>query len=332
MSREGWGLGRRLAFVVPVGLVAMTARPAYAQGAPPSAEAERRFDEGLAAANAGDYQAALHSFTDAYRDSPLPRILFDIAAAEEKLGRFAEAFSHYRLVAGDPRAEPNDRADATDHLHSLASRVGHVDLRAPSLAEVGVDGHPVEAARLGGLLDVVPGHHAITVRVDGAVRSAVIDVAAEQRVRVNIGTEPEAASTAPAATLEPDRRRPHVPAAQIATVAVVGALAIGAFSGGVYFAVASHDEASTAQNLRSGHADSSCAVMPDTRCSSLNSAINRQNDDAAWSNRLYVAGGVLAAGAVATWFLWPRPRARAAQWVVPAVSAKGFGLSVGGTF
>jgi hypothetical protein len=49
---------------------------------------------------------------------------------------------------------------------------------------------------------------------------------------------------------------------------------------------------------------------------------------------LYITGGVLAVGAVASWFLWPKRDAEHAStpWLAPMVGPARAGIGVGGAF
>lgn len=54
-------------------------------------EARRRFTQGTALYQRGEYQAAFAEFEAAYRASPHPAILFNMAQCQVQLGRRAEA-------------------------------------------------------------------------------------------------------------------------------------------------------------------------------------------------------------------------------------------------
>jgi hypothetical protein len=66
-----------------------------------------------------------------------------------------------------------------------------------------------------------------------------------------------------------------------------------------------------------------------TECANLNRTVSDQNREAVASDALYVSAGVLAAGAVAAWFLWPKrpPTAEAQVWVAPSLGPSTVGVN-----
>jgi hypothetical protein len=132
----------------------------------------------------------------------------------------------------------------------------------------------------------------------------------------------------------PPETRASAGPARIITVAAIGGLAVIAGGLGIGFAIASSDNANTASGFRAQYPDNYCsnpANAQGSTCTRWNDAVRAQNQDASLSTGFYVAGGVLAAGAIATWFLWPRG-ARAGVSVLPSVSPTGAGLTTVGTF
>ena len=102
---------------------------------------------------------------------------------------------------------------------------------------------------------------------------------------------------------------------------------------GVYFGLDSQSQGNTAAHYRATHPPSYCgAPSPATPdCGPWNDAVQAQNREATVSNVLYVAGGVLAAGAIVTWFVWPKAHVGSA-WVTPVVGPTGVGVSIGNRF
>jgi hypothetical protein len=116
------------------------------------------------------------------------------------------------------------------------------------------------------------------------------------------------------------------------TVITIGGVAVLAGAMGLAFGVASSNDASTAATLRQQNAN--CAGFTTAGCQQLQSTTQSQHDEHVMSEAMWIASGVLAAGAVATWFLWPKPShsASAGVRVVPVVSASGSGLVAVGRF
>ncbi|MFK8004222.1 MAG: tol-pal system YbgF family protein [Polyangiales bacterium] len=73
--------------------------PENAQDAPSALTMERAralFDAGSAAVEAGDYEGAFRYFTESYELSRLPRMLFNLGSAAERMQHSAEALGFYR--------------------------------------------------------------------------------------------------------------------------------------------------------------------------------------------------------------------------------------------
>jgi hypothetical protein len=116
---------------------------------------------------------------------------------------------------------------------------------------------------------------------------------------------------------------------------VGGVAAVGV---GAYFGLQSQSEKSDADRIVRGFGNSfQCAGSQATvgDCATLNRARDNQNNDAVLNEVFYVAGGVLVVGAVATWFLWPKPADEArpsTAWITPEVGPGKAGVRVGGAF
>ncbi|HLK36135.1 MAG TPA: hypothetical protein VKU41_05240 [Polyangiaceae bacterium] len=342
--------------------VAPTAR-AGEDAATATREAQARFDEGLARLKGDHFEAARISFQQAYAVLQRPSILWNLALAEEKSGHFLDALGHFRdyvrLFPSD-----DDRIGAQRHYDALMAQTGHIDVQAPVGTQVTLDGAAAGTIPLSSPLDVLPGKHRVEGRNAAGVKGLDVDAAAGQVVRVSLG-EPSSATgalagasptgqgslDAPAAkptsapaeaqAPEPPPPRPdqaatppsRVTAGQVATVAGVGGLGLVAIGVGVSFAFKSRDEANVASGYRERLPSDACAgaAASQTPCPAWNAAVQSENRDATWSNVMYVTGGVLVAGAVATWFLWPQ-QAQAPVAVAPVVGAGTWGLTAHGRF
>jgi tetratricopeptide (TPR) repeat protein len=86
--------------------------------APPRHEAERLFNAGTVAYQAGRYEEALADFAASYEALPLAQILFDIAQCDRKLGRWKEAELHYQgFLSAEPKAA--NRSEVLDYLKQV---------------------------------------------------------------------------------------------------------------------------------------------------------------------------------------------------------------------
>jgi hypothetical protein len=323
-------------------------------------DAQARFEEGLDRVKSGDFEAARLSFAQAYTVIHRPSILWNLALAEEKTGHLVEALGHFKQVARDPAAEGGDRDVAERHAAALGARTGHIAVEAPPGAVLTVDGDPHElVAPLSEAIDVAPGHHVVSAMLPDVRKTLEVDAAAGQLARVNFvlaeATGPAAPKPAPAPPApgpkldepvpidpEADRRARSQRTARIATTVALGGAAAVAASLGIVFGVESRQDANAAGSLRSAPewTTSWCygpAGATHPGCGALSGNVAAQNRDAIASDALYVGAGVLAVGAVATWFLFPTregqaPPVSTGVWIVPAVGTRGAGLAGGVRF
>jgi hypothetical protein len=124
----------------------------------------------------------------------------------------------------------------------------------------------------------------------------------------------------------------------ITSLSLLGAGAVSVVLG-VVFGLQSQSEANQGDSLKKDLGTGGCApsgTTADPRCKTLSDTRDAQNRDAVLNVVFYVAGGALAAGAVATWLLWPRAEAESkpstTAWIAPVVTPTHAGLSVGGAF
>ena len=156
-----------LALAAPVS--AQTApRPAQTRDA---ATAEALFRQGRLALDSGQYQDACPRFAESQRLDPAAGTLMNLATCEEKLGKLASAWQHWReaidaLPGGD------------DRIPFAQSRVSELEKKLPRLTVI-VDG-PIEkssrvlrdeteigVAAQGVPLPVDPGEHLVLLRTPG---------------------------------------------------------------------------------------------------------------------------------------------------------------------
>jgi len=156
--------------VIAAALVA----PALALADP--ADAEQRFQKGIAAYQSGDFASALDEFKQAYALSGRWEILFNIGvtakAARDYRGA-VDAFDQYLHDGAD--AIPADRRTAVksaeDEIHGLVAEVTVAIDGAP--AQLEVDDHHADPTRP---LLLAPGHHKLVATRDTAIDRKDIDV------------------------------------------------------------------------------------------------------------------------------------------------------------
>jgi hypothetical protein len=317
-------------------------------------DAQARFDEGLARLKASKFDEARLSFTQAYALQRRPSILWNLALAEEKSGHVLDALAHFRDYAREATAD-EEHARAQKHVDALMAQTGHIDVEAFGGTPLTVDGAPAGQTPLAEPLDVLPGRHHVEARAPLGAKSADVEVAAGQVAHVNfmaVDVPPSAAGDgSPAVAIAPSPAAPGGPppapagesaagarfwTPKVITVTALGGAAVVAGGLGVYFALQSQSKASTADGYRATNPPGACATAPPASiCQDWNDAVDAQNHFATASNVLYVSGAVLAAGAVATWFLWPKgnasPAAGSAQ-LMPLAGPGQAGLAAIGRF
>jgi hypothetical protein len=316
-------------------------------------DAQARFEEGLERVKASDFEAARVSFTQAYAVLKKPDILWNLALAEEKSGHLVDALAHFKKVRTAAKND-RDRAGAERHIADLMPQTAHIDVQAASGAPLTLDGIGVGMAPLVEPLDVAAGHHHIEVGLaQGTTKSADCDAVVGQMVHVSFlqaeavvtpapgappPPAPAPAAAAPAPAPMPDTP-PPAPShstfwdARGITVVSLGSLAVVSAGIALAFGISSNNDASTANSLRLQNP--ACLGSSSPGCQQLASTTQSQHSAYTTSEGFWIGAGVLAVGAVATYFLWPRSSSSgtgAAIQVVPNAAPGGAGALVVGSF
>jgi hypothetical protein len=325
---------RRATKALVVAAILAAATPARADDVTAKA-AQARFEEGLGRVKDGDFEGARVSFAQAYAVLKKPDILWNLALAEQKSGHPVEAIGHFKQLQREARTDA-DRVNASKHVTDLLVQTGHIEVAAVSGAQVSVDGSVVGVAPLADQVDVAAGKHHVEATSPQGAKAADIDAALGQVVHVSFieaaptvegrpqPQQPAATEAQPASQAAPEAT-PSAPfwGPRTITVISIGGLAVLAGAMGLGFGVASSNDSSTAATLRQQNPN--CAGSTTPGCQQLQSTTQSQHDEHVTSEVMWIASGVLAAGAVATWFLWPKPAqgTSAGVRVVPTVSAGG---------
>ncbi len=201
--------------------------------APPAdpAAGEALFREGRRLLKVGDLEGACAKFNESQRLDPAPGTLANLADCEEKLGRLASAWEHWRSTADRLPAGDRRRATALARAQALEQTVPRLMIQVaadqPEGLTVQRDGVVLGAASLGVALPLDPGKHHIVVTAPGR-RPLTYDVAmtaGEQRkVVVAAGPSGSATVTPPASVVPPPLGVPVVPPAGTDTGAATVAL------------------------------------------------------------------------------------------------------------
>jgi hypothetical protein len=325
-------------------------------------DAQARFEEGLARAKGGDFDAARISFTQAYAVLRRPRILWNLALSEEKTGHVLDALTHFKSVARDPSADEADRTGAQTHVAALYGQTAHIEVRAPAGAPVTIDGGPViGTAPLADVLDVAPGRHVVEARLAQGPAAVVVQPAAGEVVAASfLSPTPESAAASPTTTASPApgtvkgagavaTTNAAAPAADTATVhgssdaprnivvATAGGVAVAALVFGIYFDVTSTHDANAANGLRSQVGTTGCSAPMGTAvamCAELANDVSSRNSNAGLATGMYVTAAALAVAGVVTWFVWPKGESShgSSARISPMLGPGLAGLSAGMTF
>jgi hypothetical protein len=284
-----------------VAFVLLVATPALAD---PKAECIAAADQAQQARDDGRYRAARDAFATCSRAvCPKP-----VAASCTKWSReIDDAMPTLVLAAKDPSG-----ADVTD---------ARVTFDGAVLATT-LDGKPVA---------VDPGSHKLRFEREGSdpVEQTVVVKAGEKLRAISVMLRP----TAPVETTEP----PHAPhkdtgpsnvGRTVATVAL-GVIGVGGLAAGMVFAFASDGDSDSAAKLRGAMPANACTGTGamTANCQALSSAVSAENRDGTLSVVTYITGGVFAAAAVVTWFVWPKSKTEKPPPIALHVAPTFFGIS-----
>lgn len=317
-----------LTFLTALASVPLAPRVAHADDAA-VVEAKARFDEGLALADQGQYEAARVKFQQAYAVFKSATVLFNLARTEQVTGHELEALNHFRLflrVSGtDSKINDSMRERAKANVTELSRKVSQVDIEAPTDARLTVDGKALEEAPKEPV-PVEPGRHTIEATFQGRVKSVSVECGAGNVVKAKIEFESGGPTTEPPGVAPSSGWTP----VRIATVSGLGALAVTGIVLGFVFHGSASNKVDQAQTLTMNHG---CLDAPASDLTCAKAAQLRSDRDSAvtLSTVSFIGGTVLAAGAVTAALLWPQSSREHAQ-LVPTIGPGFAGASLGGSF
>jgi hypothetical protein len=298
-------------------------------------EAEKRLEEGLQRYARGDYEGARVAFAQAYAVLTSIDLLFNLSRAEVKSGHPLEALVHVRQILRDPASTPEDRAKAAKLLDEANAATGHVAVEAPAGTEVVIDAVPSGECPFREAIDVAPGKHVIEARVNGEVKRIEIVTASGETVTARFEVAAGAPGAPPAAAMEAkgaNERHAEAPrssSARTVVPLVLGGAALVAVGIGVVFGLESQSHESDVSAFRAAHPAGFCFDRTSADCGQYQSLLDSQQQATNIERVAFVAGGVLAVGALATWALWPRARveSKSGAWIAPAPGGVRAGVS-----
>jgi hypothetical protein len=287
-----------------------------------------------------DYEAARFLFARAHEIDPSEMgILFNLALAELQSGHPVDAAKHLRTFIGSPQAQLERRESArTKWLPEAEAQVGQLSIAAPTGTAVSVDGVAVGASPFEQPVYVTPGDHDVRAKLGSGEHALRITAMAGNIVVARFDPEPLPLppSPAPAAPVPvpkpPALERAPPPSGtapsvgKILTVAGLAVSAAVAAGAGVALAI---DTQSKHNQYEALSCDAGPSPSSNATCGRLSQ--NGQTEGVI-ANVLYVGGGVLAAGALATLVLWPNAPAKSSWVLRPTFDPRSASAMVQGSF
>jgi hypothetical protein len=337
----------------------LVAAPALAE---PSNEAvkmaRKRFQEGVAAVDAGNYEAARVAFQQAYALKPHPSVLRNLGQAELKTGRYLEAARHLStFVRETTYGTAPERDAAAKSLVQAEKQVGRVFVQVdvPG-AEITIDGELAGRSPVTDPFYAEPGERLIRIQKEGyeayektqlieAGRTMQLKIVLEAgpvptlaasvtRYTGALATETDAAADG-VGPPPPGIAKPSESAGTGRTVALVTTGGVALVAAGVWIGFALHGAAlqREADDMNARVGGSSGCLQPTPACAELDDVGHRR----VTANTIALVGGVSAgvsaAAFGATLLLWPKAKGTDARAeIVPTWSTDRAGIEWRGTF
>jgi hypothetical protein len=227
-------------------------RPIAAPPREPTPQMVRRsvelYNEGTEHARAGRLKAAYRAFRDAYEQDGSAESLANAAVIEAALGRPRSAAEHLaHAISRLPVDRTAERAALQKRLDEVAQQIGTVEITAPPVSRVELDGKWVGTGPFTRVFYVEPGGHDVLVEARGAAVRRPFQIKKGEKRAVMI-TEAELQASAAARVAAPAKAAaPEAPASTgrspapwIFGGAIVALAATGGAGLGVY--LRAHDE------------------------------------------------------------------------------------------
>jgi hypothetical protein len=280
-------------------------------------EAEKRFAEGLDLYGAGNINEARVKLVQAYAVLKRTTLLWNLAVAEFYSQHPREALRHMRVFVRAPDAEASDVKLAKEKLIPEAEKqTARLRVEAAVGKSITVDGEALGVSPLADVVDVLPGHHRVTAAGESGDVVREVDVGIGQQAIVQFPQAPTTPREGQDAKPEGESKARGIVTISIAAGAVI-ALGLGAT-----FLVMSSSSGNDATRVREsiGGDSSSCTNSTSAACVSLRDDAHAQTTDGQVAVGAFIAGGVLAAGAAATWIFWPHGHSGSASAAVSRVA------------
>jgi len=351
-SKMGHGRLHRLVGVV---LLVVWALPASAD--PPNEQikvARKRFQEGVAAADARNYEAARVAFQQAYALKPHPSVLRNLGQAELKTGHYLDAARHLSTFIRDTTfGTAVERESAKKSLVEAESKIGKLILEVdvPG-AEVAVDGELAGRSPLGAdPVYVEPGQRIVRVQKDGFdLYEQTQSFEPDRVIRLKVALRPSGPLPTEAASVSrtsptliepvliappPDRSRslsatPVQPTSdkiersgvETRTIVVISGASLTALAAGFGIGLSlqgaslDDDAATQRAQIAQQYGLGGCGPSNNTAraCVKLDDTLDRRNRANSIAQGAFIAAGVLGAATLVSFLLWPRSQTKVAPY------------------
>lgn len=159
-------------------------------------EAKRRFEEGVAAYDAGRYEASRVAFAQAYALEPLAELLINLGHSELKTGRYVEGSRHIAKALRDAEIGLGERRAAERALKTAEPYVARVKIAVNTDgATIVIDGEDVGTSPMIYIWYLEPGEHRIRASKEGFRHDEqTIGISRGQAKAVNLTLAPANAS------------------------------------------------------------------------------------------------------------------------------------------
>jgi hypothetical protein len=166
-------------------------RVALAQDDVTTAEARKRFLEGVKLFDEKKYDLARAAFLQAYALKKHPDVLLNLAQAELAGGRYLDAAQHFKEFLRDTANDRNPkRPDAAKGLEEARLHLGRIQITVdlPD-ADVYLDGTKIGTSPLADAIEVPPGKHAVEAKKQGKSTRQEIDAPEGKTTIVNLALD-----------------------------------------------------------------------------------------------------------------------------------------------
>jgi tetratricopeptide (TPR) repeat protein len=308
--------------------------------------ADTSYQEGLRQFDSGNFDAAAQNFEKAYVRTPTAKHLWNWTLSEIKLERSLDAIKHLKEYRALSDANPANVAKIDGLLEKEHAKLTRLRIDAPVGASIEIDGVFVGTAPIDEPIEADPKtSHRVTMKRGEVALAQEVAPAGAKLVTVQFEASapiqrPLSSPAAVAPTLAPAPVENGSHTTRNIVVATATGLAVVALGVGVYFRVRSGELYDRAVELRARSRDeqpnagpnSSCAGVSSATCLSLSQTVQDGLSASNASTTFLITGGLLAASAVAVFFLWPSAGKNTRGWIVPRVNTVGAGIDIGGRF